>query len=162
MPAVAGRIPRAGRFTGGPGAPVPFPAGIRGKRPARPGSWLGWYYCPVHHHLGRIVWVAVLALAAEGLLGPSAAGALVPARSCGAGTIARTPTVGTFDNLYGTVAVSPQDVWAVGRYITGNSSRALVEHWAGRAWRVVWVPQPVAHNAYLYAVTPCPRRTSGR
>jgi hypothetical protein len=42
------------------------------------------------------------------------------------------------DELHGITAVAPDDAWAVGWY-TSNAGpqRALVEHWNGRAWRVV-------------------------
>lgn len=44
----------------------------------------------------------------------------------------------TGDDLYGVAALAVDDVWAVGaRWIDGNTSRPLVEHWDGHHWRVV-------------------------
>jgi hypothetical protein len=109
----------------------------------------------MNHRARRAGRVTGLILAAGSLLAPpAAAGATGPA--CGAGKLVSSPTVGGYDALYGIAAVSPGDVWAVGRYIENNSrniSRALVEHWDGTRWQVVTVPQPAAHNAYLFAVT---------
>jgi hypothetical protein len=109
----------------------------------------------MRHHSRPITWVCGLALAAASLLEPPAmAGAAVTGPACGHGMRVSSPTVGNADELYGVAAVGPRDVWAVGRYIENNErniSRALVEHWAGRRWQVVRVPQPAAHNAYLFA-----------
>lgn len=107
------------------------------------------------HRFWRIGSVTALILAASSPLAPPVA-AGTTGLACGAGTLVSSPTVGGYDTLYGIAAVSPDDVWAVGRYIENNSrniSRALVEHWTGHRWRVVLVPQPAAHNAYLVAVT---------
>jgi len=130
--------PPSGEVAGGTG---PVPAGyIRGMSP-----WLR-----------RVAWVCSSVLAAAGMVAaPAQAGTSPAAPACGAGRLVSSPSPATFDSLYGIAAVSPQDVWAVGRYIennSGNVSRALVEHWAGRRWHAVRVPQPSAHNAYLFAV----------
>ncbi len=47
--------------------------------------------------------------------------------------------------FWGFSAVSgsgPADVWAVGATSTGHSGGTLAEHWNGRAWRIVPVPNP--------------------
>jgi hypothetical protein len=48
------------------------------------------------------------------------------------------PTSDTRASLTGVAAVSPSDVWAVGR--TGTT--VLIEHWDGRAWSAVVAPLP--------------------
>jgi hypothetical protein len=109
----------------------------------------------MRHWFWRIGPVTALLLAAGSPLAPPAA-AGTTGLACGAGNLVGSPTVGGSDTLYGIAAVSPDDVWAVGRYIENNSeniSRALVEHWTGRRWQVAGVPEPTAHNAYLVAVT---------
>lgn len=47
-----------------------------------------------------------------------------------------------FNQLYGTSAISPRDIWAVGADDNGagGSFQALTEHWNGSAWSVV--PSP--------------------
>jgi hypothetical protein len=53
-------------------------------------------------------------------------------------TVVPTPNLGAFDNdLNGVVAISTNDVWAVGDYATNSSATALVataQHWNGSAW----------------------------
>jgi hypothetical protein len=49
------------------------------------------------------------------------------------------------DHLYGVAAVSPNDVWAVGDYMSGTA-RTLTEHWDGTSWSVV--PSPNIENGY--------------
>jgi hypothetical protein len=54
-----------------------------------------------------------------------------------------SPNAGTSDNyLYGIVAVSQTDVWAVGNYIgpTGTT-QALIERWNGTTWSIVSSPE---------------------
>jgi hypothetical protein len=61
-------------------------------------------------------------------------------------TVVPTADPGTNENLlYGVVAVSPDDAWAVGQQ-TNNSGpdQALVEHWNGASWSAV--PTPVEHE----------------
>lgn len=41
------------------------------------------------------------------------------------------------DDLYGVVALSASNVWAVGEYDTGSRFGPLIEHWDGAAWSVV-------------------------
>src|SRR2546423_1797517 len=42
--------------------------------------------------------------------------------------------------LNGVAVVAPNDVWAVGQAANGNISKTLVEHWNGRAWKII--PSP--------------------
>jgi len=44
--------------------------------------------------------------------------------------------------LEAVIAISPDDVWAVGAGLTTTADRALVEHWTGRRWTIV-PDQPV-------------------
>jgi hypothetical protein len=50
------------------------------------------------------------------------------------------------NHLYGTSAVSTDDVWAVGDYNDGpykHFARTLTEHWDGQQWRTVASPNPL-------------------
>ncbi|HEX4655926.1 MAG TPA: alkaline phosphatase family protein [Streptosporangiaceae bacterium] len=57
-------------------------------------------------------------------------------------TVVPTPDPGSAGNhLYAVDAVSPDDVWAAGMQLNGNSpDQGLVEHWDGHKWSVVPVP----------------------
>jgi len=48
---------------------------------------------------------------------------------------------GTGDNsLNGVTAVSAADVWAVGGYESGTTTKTLTQHWNGKSWKVVRSP----------------------
>jgi hypothetical protein len=54
-----------------------------------------------------------------------------------------SPNVGIGDNdLYGVVALSSTDAWAVGSQSVSNSADTLVEHWNGTQWSAVSSPDP--------------------
>jgi hypothetical protein len=55
--------------------------------------------------------------------------------------------------LYGVVATSPRNAWAVGAYATTQGTFTLIERWNGRSWRKVRSPDPVAGNLYAVAAT---------
>jgi hypothetical protein len=61
---------------------------------------------------------------------------------------------GTNDNLlYGVVAVSPNDAWAVGQQLNNTGpDQALVEHWNGQSWSAVATPKVHAGTTMLNAV----------
>jgi hypothetical protein len=44
------------------------------------------------------------------------------------------------NNLNGVVATSPTDAWAVGDYDNGKADQTLIEHWNGKAWKVLRSP----------------------
>jgi hypothetical protein len=50
-------------------------------------------------------------------------------------------------------AISPSDVWAVGRYFDGTLDRTLTMHWDGTAWTMVPSPSPSNGSDYLGGVT---------
>jgi hypothetical protein len=62
------------------------------------------------------------------------------------------------NELKGVVAISPDDVWAVGDYATGEPvgptivPRALIEHWDGTRWSIVPAPNPNPSETVLNAV----------
>jgi hypothetical protein len=60
-------------------------------------------------------------------------------------SVVPTADPGTNDNLlYGIVAVSQDDAWAVGQQLNNSGpDQALVEHWNGTSWSAV--PTPVEH-----------------
>lgn len=72
-------------------------------------------------------------------------------------TIVATPNPGgaTFSNdLNGVIAISANDVWAVGAYATSAGANAFAMHWNGTGWN--WsLLQPVVNNPFsiLFAVT---------
>jgi hypothetical protein len=65
-----------------------------------------------------------------------------------------TPNPGSKGNhLYGVVAVSPGDAWAVGQQLDGfGHDGALIEHWDGTAWSVAHTPVLNTASATLDAV----------
>jgi hypothetical protein len=60
------------------------------------------------------------------------------------------------DNLYGVTALSAGNVWAVGEYFVGVNTRTLIEHWNGKAWKVVKSPNEGTGSQLnsVYAVSP--------
>lgn len=65
-------------------------------------------------------------------------------------SLVRTPDLGGgFGVFNGVVALSTNDVWAVG----SHADETLVEHWDGTAWKVVSSPNGSRADSYLYAVS---------
>lgn len=68
-----------------------------------------------------------------------------------------SPSPGTFDRFYGTAAIDPEDVWAVGRYIDkANVSRTLIEHWNGARWGISANAVSGHQDSYLFGVVATP------
>jgi hypothetical protein len=69
-------------------------------------------------------------------------------------SVVPTANPGTNENLlYGIVAVSPDDAWAVGQQLNnGGPDQALVEHWNGQSWSAVTTPLEPAGTTMLNAV----------
>jgi hypothetical protein len=65
-----------------------------------------------------------------------------------------TADPGTNDNLlYGIVAVSPDDAWAVGQQLNNSGpDQPLVEHWNGMSWSPAATPKVRQGTAMLNAV----------
>ncbi len=65
---------------------------------------------------------------------------------------------GAVNELYGVVAISPEDAWAVGQYVQNlpvsstNPTRILIEHWDGTRWSLVPAPNPSERENSLNAV----------
>jgi hypothetical protein len=63
------------------------------------------------------------------------------------------------DNLFGVVAISANNVWAVGNSVSPNTgttpSRTLIEHWNGVRWVIVPSPNalPGLHSNWLVSVS---------
>jgi hypothetical protein len=71
--------------------------------------------------------------------------------------IQSSPSPGTYDRLYGTAAIDPEDVWAVGRYIDKDDvSRTLIEHWNGTSWGISSNAVSRRENSYLFGVAATP------
>ncbi len=69
-------------------------------------------------------------------------------------TIVETPNLGRHDYLRGIAALSPDDVWAVGYYVTTDNFLNLAMHWDGTTWTITPTPnlaQPL--NDLLKKVT---------
>ena len=63
-----------------------------------------------------------------------------------------SPNAGTVPKLFSVVAISANDVWAVG-WTGGNSGPVtLTEHWNGSTWSVVSSPNPSANSNRLLGV----------
>ncbi len=96
---------------------------------------------------------AAFALSFAILLAPGSAAASAIAQEAGLWQIERSPSPGTFDELDGIAAVSPLDVWAVGRFIEAGTSRALIEHSDCTDWSVAFSYGSSTMNSYLFAVS---------
>jgi hypothetical protein len=68
-------------------------------------------------------------------------------------SIVPSPNAGTVPHLNGVVAISSNDVWAVGWTGGPSGPITLTLHWNGSAWRVVPSPNPSATYNYLWGVT---------
>lgn len=95
---------------------------------------------------------------------------LVPAPAAlAAGTSSAAPAVctswvmmasrnpGSADNDLNSVAVvSASNVWAVGDYVAGATTKTLVAHWNGKTWKVVRSPNKGTDDTLhsVYAVSP--------
>src|SRR5262245_10821484 len=51
--------------------------------------------------------------------------------------------------LNGVAATSASSAWAVGTYTTGGIDKTLIEHWNGRAWKLVGSPNPARGNSLI-------------
>src|SRR6266567_6410199 len=60
------------------------------------------------------------------------------------------------DTLLAAAAVSSNDVWAVGPFISGSSVQTLIEQWNGTSWSVVPSPNPSASQNILSAAAADP------
>jgi hypothetical protein len=93
-----------------------------------------------------IIGVFVLAgPVAAGLTGPRAAPAPLAAAAHCTGPFARvpSPSPGQGDNIqFATAASGADDMWSVGRQLTGNDYQNLILHNGGHGWSVVPAPNP--------------------
>jgi hypothetical protein len=66
-------------------------------------------------------------------------------------TVVPTPDPGSTGNhLYAVDAVSPDNVWAAGMQLSGDSpDQGLVEHWDGKHWSVVPLPAPASADLVM-------------
>ena len=63
------------------------------------------------------------------------------------------PPAGSVPLLYGVVAISTNDVWAVGWAGGGGGTITITLHWNGSTWSVVPSPNPSSTYNYLRGVT---------
>jgi hypothetical protein len=68
-------------------------------------------------------------------------------------SIVPSPNAGIVPHLMSTVAISANDVWAVGWTGSESGPVTLTEHWDGSTWVVVPSPNPSATSNHLYGVT---------
>ena len=72
--------------------------------------------------------------------------------TCTNWAVVPSPNVGFGSFIFDAVALSSNDVWAVGYYQTnGGGSSPLIEHWDGAQWQMVSGPSVTSYT-YLYAV----------
>src|SRR5207248_501878 len=68
--------------------------------------------------------------------------------------VVTSPNFGSGNNrLYGVAAISPTDIWAVGRAANGTGEQTLTEHWDGNAWSIVPSPNATSGFNYLQGVS---------
>src|SRR5436190_5959236 len=76
-----------------------------------------------------------------------------PNGNCLGGTLLASPNASTSDNtLRGVAAISANDVWAVGHFVSSGTNRTFTMHWNGAQWDVVSSPNAGSSSNYLYAV----------
>jgi len=63
-----------------------------------------------------------------------------------------SPAVGSGSYLMGVSANSPNDIWAVGRYLSNSRYYTLIEHWNGTQWSVLPSPNVGTGDNYLQDV----------
>jgi hypothetical protein len=101
---------------------------------------------------GAILLAAIVAPAQAAL----AAARNIAAPSCGSWVHTTSPDPGTEnDDLYAVTALSARNAWAVGEYFVGAETDTLIEHWNGKAWKVVKSPNKGVGDALhaVYAVS---------
>ena len=69
-------------------------------------------------------------------------------------SIVQSPNPGSKgSSLNKVVAITANDVWAVGTTSDANTEKTLIEHWNGKQWSVVPCPSPTSIPAYLTGIT---------
>jgi hypothetical protein len=68
-------------------------------------------------------------------------------------SIVPSPQVGINPTLTSVVAISANDIWAVGHTFSNSRQITLTEHWNGSTWSVVPSPSPSGTSNYLLGVT---------
>ena len=71
-------------------------------------------------------------------------------------TLISSPNTGFAGNvLYGVVAISTNNAWAVGEYYTGVNTvyHTLIQHWDGTHWSIVSSPNIGSDENHLYAIS---------
>jgi hypothetical protein len=111
----------------------------------------------------RLTRIAVPVAVTAGLLVPfplasASAAPLVPPAGTGGWTVVPSPGPPRWESLAGVAATSASDVWAVGTNaavaLSNGITKPLAEHWNGKKWRVVAVPDGTYTGANeLFAVT---------
>lgn len=67
-------------------------------------------------------------------------------------SVVPSPLPGQLSWLFGSAAVSANDVWAAGYYYnSAGNSQTLIEHWDGKKWRIVPSPNPGLTDNQLHA-----------
>ena len=67
--------------------------------------------------------------------------------------IAIPEPAGWYSNLAGISAISSNDVWAVGSFISGTTTVTLIEHWDGTQWSIVSGLNPGAASNTLTGIS---------
>jgi hypothetical protein len=82
---------------------------------------------------------------------PTATASVTP---CTGWSVVPSPNVGTVaSQLYGVSAITSNDVWAVGFYVSDSQrQQTLTEHWDGNAWSVVTSPNVGPSSNVLHKV----------
>jgi len=67
------------------------------------------------------------------------------------------PKVSGDISLFGVAGTSASNVWAVGEYASAGHYKTLIEHWNGRAWKLMTSPDPGSNNSLLSVTAPSAR-----
>src|SRR5436190_736780 len=68
-------------------------------------------------------------------------------------SVVPSPNPGVGGSFTAVAALSANDVWAVGNYLSGSVDSTFTEHWDGNAWTIVPNPNPGTARNYLQGVT---------
>lgn len=103
-------------------------------------QWDGtsWSIIPSPQVQGRLFSVAQVAGTNQlWAVGDGSTGTLIEHWDGSSWSVVASPTIGTHDDLFGVVALSTTNAWAVGDHFSKLPEHTLIEHWDGLSWHNV-------------------------